>query len=81
MGLITEFLDLPLKPARAAVWVAEKLKEAAEAEYYDPAVVRNELAKVEDAHAAGELTDEQRDDLQRALLNRLMEAQNRTEEM
>ncbi|GAA0504012.1 hypothetical protein GCM10011581_25660 [Saccharopolyspora subtropica] len=82
MGLITGLLTLPMAPVRGAVWVARQLKQQAEQEYYNPAVIRQQLAEVDDAHAAGELTDEQRDELQRQLLGRIYEAQQRpTEEM
>ena len=49
MGLISSLVTWPLKPVHAAVWIAEQLKKAAEQEYYDPAVVRDQLTKVERA--------------------------------
>ena len=44
MGLITGILTLPLAPVRGVIWVAEKLMDAAERELHDPAVVRAQLA-------------------------------------
>lgn len=78
MGLISSLVTWPLKPVHAAVWIAEQLKRSAEQEYYDPAVVRDQLTKVERAHADGEISDQERDELQKALLNRLLEAQHRS---
>ncbi len=78
MGLISGLFSFPLAPVRASMWIAEQLKKKAEEEHYDPTVVRRELAEVEDAHAAGEISDEQRDELQEQLLQRLFESQNRS---
>ncbi|MFI0464175.1 gas vesicle protein GvpG [Saccharopolyspora sp. 5N102] len=77
MGLITGLLTLPLAPVRGAVWVAEQIKQHAERQYYDPALIQRQIADVDDAHAAGELTDHERDELQADLLARLFDAQRR----
>ncbi|TDD50156.1 gas vesicle protein GvpG [Saccharopolyspora elongata] len=77
MGLITGLLTLPLAPVRGAAWVAEQIKQHAERQYYDPALIQRQIADVDDAHAAGELTDHERDELQADLLARLFEAQRR----
>lgn len=79
MGLLTGLLSLPLAPVRGVVWVAEQMKQQAEREYYNPAVVRRQMEDVDDAHAAGELTDEEHDELNQQLLNRLFEAQRRNQ--
>ncbi|QUH00232.1 gas vesicle protein GvpG [Saccharopolyspora erythraea] len=77
MGLLSGILTLPLAPVRGVVWVAEQMKNQAEREYYDPRVIQRQLAEVDEAHANGELTDQQRDELQEGLLARLFEVQRR----
>jgi gas vesicle protein GvpG len=76
MGLLTGLLSLPMKPVRGVMWTAEQLKRHAEREYYDPAMIQHQLAEIDEAHAAGELTDQQRDELQAEWLDRLLEAQH-----
>ncbi|MFB6951251.1 gas vesicle protein GvpG [Streptomyces niveus] len=46
MGLLSGVLLLPLAPVRGVVWVSDRLVDAAEAELYDPAVVRVQLAEL-----------------------------------
>jgi hypothetical protein len=75
MGLLTGLLTLPIAPVRGVVWVADQLKHQAEQRYYDPAMIRRRLAEIDELHDAGELTDQQRDDLQAEWLDRLFEAQ------
>ncbi|WP_460960232.1 gas vesicle protein GvpG [Parasphingorhabdus pacifica] len=77
MGLLTGILTLPLAPVRGAVWVAEQVRHQAERQHFDPLVIQRELAEVDEAYEAGELTETQRDDLQEQLLGRLFEAQRR----
>ncbi|MDX3076253.1 gas vesicle protein GvpG [Streptomyces sp. NPDC088354] len=73
MGLVTGLLGLPLAPVRGVVWVVERVKDAAEEEYYDPAPVEQALAALEKELLAGridEATFEERED---ELLDRLEE--------
>lgn len=79
MGLLTGILSLPMAPVRGVVWMVDQLKQHAEAQYYDPALIQRQLAEIDEAHAAGELTDQQRDELQAEWLDRLFEAQRRRE--
>jgi hypothetical protein len=79
MGLLTGLLSLPLAPVRGVVWVAEQMKQHAEQEHYDPAVIRRQMEDVDEAHAVGELTDQERDELHQELVNRLFEAQHRSQ--
>lgn len=37
MGLFTQLVTLPLAPVRGVVWTVDRVLEAAEKEYYDPA--------------------------------------------
>lgn len=77
MGFLTGLLTLPLAPIRGTVWVAEQILEQAESVYYDPAVIRRELEKVEELRQAGEISDEEAADLEDALVQRLAEGRRR----
>ena len=44
---------LPLAPVQGVVWIAERLRDAAEGELYDPSVVRAQLAALNEALDAG----------------------------
>ena len=72
MGLITGLLTLPLAPVRGVVWLAEQIKDYAEEQYYDPANIRDELERVEEARQTGELTEEECTEWENELLRRLM---------
>ena len=78
MGLITGLLTLPLAPVRGTIWVAEQVQEEAERQYYDPARIRRELEQVDELRQAGEITDEDAEQLEDALVERLMESRRRT---
>jgi hypothetical protein len=71
MGLVTGLLTLPLAPVRGVVWLAERIRDQAEQELYDPAAIRRQLAQVDEARAAGELSEDEAAELQDELLGRL----------
>ncbi|WP_369142986.1 gas vesicle protein GvpG [Streptomyces sp. R44] len=73
MGLVTYLLTLPLAPLRGVVWVAERVTEKAEEEYYDPAPVWRELADLEGRLVRGEIDQETFDEREDELLDRLDE--------
>ena len=73
MGLITGLLTLPLAPVRGTVWLAEKIQEQAELEYYDESAIRAGLLEVEEARAAGEADPAELDAVEDALIERLLE--------
>lgn len=73
MGLISGLLTLPLAPVRGTVWLAERIQEQAEEELYDESAIRIGLLELEDARDAGELSDEEIDEAENELLERLME--------
>jgi hypothetical protein len=77
MGLFSGLLLLPLAPVRGVVWLGEQLEREAERQRSDPALVRRELAEVESAYAAGELTAQQRDVRQDELVARLLSSRSR----
>ena len=60
MGIVTGLLGLPLLPVRGVVWLARQIQEQAEEQYYDPARIRAELERVDEARRTGELPFAQR---------------------
>ena len=58
MNLVTMPLRLPFLPVQALVRLAEVIRDEAEQELYDPAVVRRELEEVQEARARGTASDE-----------------------
>lgn len=72
MGLFTGLVTLPLAPVRGVTWLAERLQEQAEQELYDPTAIRRQLEEIEDARAAGEMSDDDAAELEEELLNRLL---------
>ncbi|MFD7298913.1 MULTISPECIES: gas vesicle protein GvpG [unclassified Streptomyces] len=71
MGLISELLLLPLAPVRGSLWAVEQVLAEAERQYYDPAAVRAELARLEEKLVSGEIDQETFDRVEDELLDRL----------
>lgn len=71
MGLITGILGLPLLPLKGVVWVAEQIQQQAEAQYYDPVRIRAQLEEIEEARRKGTLSEEECEELEDDLLERL----------
>ncbi|MFD9392395.1 gas vesicle protein GvpG [Streptomyces sp. NPDC060000] len=78
MGLISEVLLLPFAPVRGSGWVIGQLVQEAERIYYDPSTVRAELARLEERLDAEEITPEEFDREEDALLDRLESATRRS---
>jgi hypothetical protein len=72
MGLIAGLLTLPLAPIRATAWLGERLLEQAQAEFYSEARIRELLAEVEHARAAGELDPDEAARIEDELVERLL---------
>jgi hypothetical protein len=68
MGLLSKLAMLPLAPVTGVVWVARRLSEYAEEELYGEAGMHRRLAEIDAAHAAGEISDDERERLESALL-------------
>ena len=77
MGLISGLLTLPIAPLRGAVWLAERILDQAEEQYYDPARIRAQLERVDEARRNGELSEEECAALENELLQRLMAGRTR----
>ncbi|MDT0456613.1 gas vesicle protein GvpG [Streptomyces sp. DSM 41527] len=73
MGLLSQIATFPLAPVRGVAWVMERALEAAENEYYDPEPIERELAELEQALLAGEISEEAFDRREDELLDRLDE--------
>jgi hypothetical protein len=74
VGLITGLITLPLAPVRATAWLAERLLEQAESEYYSEERIRDLLIEVDAARAAGELDAAEAARIEDELLERLLAA-------
>lgn len=81
MGLLTQLLTLPVAPVRGVIWVAERVRDQAEEQYYDPAPIWRELAELEDRLVRGEIDQETFDVREDELLDRLTEINEYRERM
>jgi hypothetical protein len=75
MGLLRTLLTFPASaPVSGALWVAQKIHEAADAELRDPAAIKRALAALEAELDAGRITEAAFEEAEAALLERLEEA-------
>jgi Gas vesicle protein G len=74
MGLISGLLLLPLAPVRGTIWIAERIYEQAEAEYYDERTIHAQLMEIEAAVEAGEIDEATAAEAENMLLERLIAA-------
>jgi hypothetical protein len=79
MGLIDGLVTLPLAPLRGTVWLGERLERLAYEQATDPAIIRGQLAEIEEAHENGELSDEEVEELEEPLLRLLLERERQLE--
>ena len=80
MGLFTGLLTLPLAPVRGAMWIAEQVSAQAERELGDEATIRRQLAELEVRHDMGEISDDEYEQGENELLERLMRARQAARE-
>jgi hypothetical protein len=81
MGLFTGLLTLPLAPVRGVAWVAEQVVEEAERELYDEASIRRQLLELELEYEDGKIDDQERQEREDELLERLALSQARAAEL
>jgi hypothetical protein len=72
MGLITGLLTLPLAPVRGTVWLAELMLAEAENQQYDESALTARLLELEELRETGEFTDEEIEEAENALMERLI---------
>src|SRR5439155_14858077 len=73
MGLFTGLLLLPLAPIRGTIWIAERLAEQAALELDEERQIRSLLAEAELRHELGELSDDELEQIEDGLLERLQQ--------
>jgi len=79
MGLVAGLFGFPLAPVRVVGWLASRIQEEAEQQYYDPARIRAELEAVDEARRSGRLSEEECAALEDDLLARLMAGRGSTD--
>jgi hypothetical protein len=77
VGLITGLLTLPLAPVRGTIWVAERILEQAEKDYYDEGTIQAELLEIDAAREAGTIDEDTATQAEDALIARLIEGRSR----
>jgi hypothetical protein len=75
MGLIVGLLTLPLAPVRGTMWLAERILEQAESQFYDEGAIREQLLEIERALEAGEIDEATAAEAEDILLERLIAGQ------
>jgi hypothetical protein len=80
MGLMTGLLTLPLAPVRGVAWISEQVALEAERELNDETRVRRELAQLEMELDLGRIDEQQFEELEDQLLERLARARGTTSE-
>jgi hypothetical protein len=73
MGLISGLLTLPLAPVRGTVWLAKILEAEAEDQLYDESSIMATLMELEAARETGEYSEEEIEESENALVERLIE--------
>ena len=74
MGLISGLLTLPLAPVRGVAWIGEQVALEAERERGDETRVRRELAQLELELELGRIGEQEFEEREDALLERLERA-------
>ncbi|NKY34539.1 gas vesicle protein G [Nocardia speluncae] len=72
MGLLISLLSLPLAPVRGVVWLGELIQDQVEQQMHDPADIRRELDELDEAVAAGRLSEQEYRQAQQQVLNRML---------
>jgi hypothetical protein len=74
MGVITGLLTLPLAPVRGTMRLAAMLERQAEKQLYDESALRAALLELDAMRAAGDCAQDELDEVEEALLERLLAA-------
>ncbi|WP_433597536.1 gas vesicle protein GvpG [Nocardia sp. CA-135953] len=70
MGLLSAIVSLPLAPVRGVIWLGELIQDQVEQQVQSPASVRRELEEIDAAAADDRLSEEERKQAQKAVLDR-----------
>jgi len=71
MNAFTLLFELPLLPVKGVVRLAEVIRDEADRQLHDPAVVRRQLEEAAEARAAGEMSDREVAELEQRAVERL----------
>ncbi|PBC47243.1 MULTISPECIES: gas vesicle protein GvpG [Rhodococcus] len=71
MGLLSFIVTLPLQPVKGVISLAELIQRQVEEEMHNPAAIRRALEELDEARARGDITAEEEEQAQQALIDRL----------
>jgi hypothetical protein len=74
VGVFTALLTLPLAPVRGVAWIGDQVREQATRETADPAEIYQQLAELDEARTAGEISEEECAAAEDRLVAELMQA-------
>ena len=77
MGLLRRLLLLPLAPVEGVTWLSQQLLAEAERQYYDEGAIHAALQDLRADLEAGAVSQEDHDEIEEQLLERLLEARAR----
>ncbi|MCW2877588.1 MAG: hypothetical protein JWQ95_1688 [Sphaerisporangium sp.] len=72
MGLFKLLFGWPLAPVHVLIRLGELIEEQVETQLHDPASVRRQLEEVEEARAAGLISEEEEDRATEEILQRMI---------
>jgi hypothetical protein len=74
VGLITGLLTLPVAPVRGVLWVAEKITDEVNRQYYGEGAIAKQLREVDDARKSGQIGEEEAARREQELIDRRIAA-------
>jgi gas vesicle protein GvpG len=74
VGLITGLLTLPVAPVRGVLWVAEKITDEVNRQYYGEGAIAKQLRQVDDARKSGQIDEEEAARREQELIDRRIAA-------
>jgi hypothetical protein len=80
MGLFKELVLLPVAPVRGTAWIAEQIADEVDRQLYDEQSIRRELLQLDLDEEEGRIGADERERLERDLLDRLAIARRRRAE-
>ena len=80
MGFFSGLATLPLAPVRGAAWVSKQVADEADRQLYDEDQIRREMIQLEIDYDDGKIGEEERAEMEDALLERLEISRERARE-